>query len=399
MSGSPASMDHIELDLDMLYQMDDPEVPEGGVTQPQNRHLAEVRRSISVGARLSSPYLVMNALATVVASYGLLADSTAVVIGAMIIAMLLGPIMGLALAMVDGDTSLFRNSMVAEVLGAGLVVGIGALIGRLHFDIGITPEILSRTQPNLLDLAIALAGGAAGAYATASPRVSVGLVGVAISTALVPPLASCGICLSRGLIPQASGAFILFATNLVAIQCAASVVLYIFGFHNITQRQAGDRGYLRRLLVDGTIFVGLAVFLYFQLAATVAQRRFEELVRERLQRGIIGIPGAYLAETRFVVQGKRQIVIAVVRVPNSITPIQTAQLQTLLGKPEGRPVELHVRSLLTKETTSQGYLHEIQPDLPPADAPPDEGLLEPTPGLSDSRPATSSESQSSESAK
>lgn len=146
-----------------------------------------VRRSIEIGAKLSQPYLVMNALATAVASYGLLADSTAVVIGAMIIAMLLGPIMGIALAMVDGDIRLLRESLIAETAGALLVIFIGWLIGSVHSDIAVAGEILSRTKPNLLDLAVAVFGGAAGAYATASPRVSVGLVGVAISTALVPP--------------------------------------------------------------------------------------------------------------------------------------------------------------------------------------------------------------------
>lgn len=375
--------------------MDEQEVPEGPSESPVSRHLAGVRRSISAGAHLSSPYVVLNALATVVASYGLLANSTAVVIGAMIIAMLLGPIMGLALAMVDGDTVLFHKSLIAEVAGAVLVVAIGATIGRMHSDIGITPEILSRTQPNLLDLAIAFAGGAAGAYVTSSPRVGVGLVGVAIATALVPPLASCGICLSRGLIPQASGAFILFATNLVAIQCAASVVLYFFGFHKVTQREAGDHTYIRRLVVDGAIFIALAVFLYNQLAATVSQRRFESLVRERLQRGLLHTAGAYLAELRFALQNGNQVVVAVVRVPNSITPAQTARLQALLGKPEGRNVELHVRSLLTKETTAEGYLHELQPEAPPADAPPAPIPSDATDDLSDSRPAPSSESQSS----
>lgn len=328
---------------------------------------AEVRRSIVSGSQLTTQYLVMNSLATVVATYGLLADSTAVVIGAMIIALLLGPIMGLALALVDGDSKLFRHSITAEVVGVALVLILSAIVARVHPDLPLTQEILSRTRPNLLDLAIALAGGAAGAYATVSPRVSAGLVGVAISTALLPPLAAAGICLSKGLYPQAGGALILFLTNLVAIQCAGSIVLYSFGFHNVTHRQKDQKKFNRRLAIDAGIFVSLAVFLYFQLSVSVDQRRFESRMRDRLQLGLASLPGAYLAETRFVKTPYTEVVIAVVQVPYSIGLKETARLEAMLGDRNGRPVELHVRSMITKETTSRGYLHEIAPNDAPVD--------------------------------
>lgn len=344
---------------------------------------AEVRRSIVEGSKLSVPYIVMNALATAVASYGLLADSATVVIGAMIIAMLLGPIMGLALALVDGDTRLLRDAIVAEAVGALMVVVIGAIIGRIHIDIQVTNEILVRTKPNLLDLAVALFGGAAGAYATASPRVSVGLVGVAISTALVPPLASCGICLGRGLLPQAGGAFILFATNLVAIQCASSVVLYLFGFHHVTQRDLGDTRFVHRLVVDAGVFLVLASFLYSQLSSTIAEQQFEHHVKSCLEAGLLQIPGTYLSETRYVDLPETTIVVAVVRTPYSITTKQTATLQASLGTKNGKPIELHVRSLLTKESTAKGYLHVIEPEAGPVEIP-DESSDQTKPDSSDS---------------
>lgn len=351
-----------------------------------------IRRSIDLGARLTSPYIAMNALATVVAAYGLLANSTAVVIGAMIIAMLLGPIMGLALALVDGDVDLLKRALIAEVVGAALVLAIGFLIGKLHSDLPITAEVLSRTSPSLLDLAIALGGGAAGAYATVSPRVSVGLVGVAISTALVPPLTACGICLSHGLMEQASGSFTLFLTNLVAIQCASSVVLFAFGFHQVTNRSSTGRGFILRLGVDAAIFLALFVFLASQLTTTVQQQQFEESVKTELERGLTQIPGAYLAETRFRVVSGVDIVVAVVRVPNSITPAQTAVIQSLLPIRKGRQLELHVRSLLTKEATASGYQHELRPAAPPVEeiaAPNDQSTATSEPSTtSDRSPST-----------
>ncbi|MBS1705209.1 MAG: TIGR00341 family protein [Armatimonadetes bacterium] len=333
------------------------------------RQQQDIRRTIAVSSRISSPYLVMNALATVVAAYGLLANSTAVVIGAMIIATLIGPIMGLALALVDGDMELFRHSVFAELSGVMMVVSLGAIIGRIHIDLDITQEILSRTQPNILDLMVALAGGAAGAYATVSPRVSVGLVGVAISTALVPPLTACGICFSRGLGDLALGALILFTTNLVAIQCAASVVLFAFGYHKVTKRDPNDHGYHRRLVVDAALFVCLSIFLYRQFAMSVSEEIFRKNLRKSLEVGLRAVPGATLEDIRVRTTSERDIVVALVRVPNSITPQQTSVLQSMLVPRDSRQIELHVRSQLTKETTTEGYLHEIKPAAAPVDDP------------------------------
>ena len=356
-----------------------------------------VRQSIDLGARLDSPFIVMNALATVVAAYGLLANSTAVVIGAMIIAMLLGPIMGLALALVDGDVGLLKSAFLAEVIGAGLVLAIGFLIGKLHSELPITAEILSRTKPNLLDLAIALGGGAAGAYATVSPRLSVGMVGVAISTALVPPLTACGICLSRGLTEPASGAFMLFLTNLVAIQCASSAVLGAFGYHEVTERKMGDRGFIGRLVVDAALLSALSVFLYFRLTSTVHQQQFEESITTGIEKRLTQIPGAYLAETRFRELKDTDIVVAVIHAPNSITPAQTAAIERELTGRKGRRLELHVRSLLTKETTSSGYQFELKPTAPPVEqiAPPDEPISSGTSDRGDGgKPQAGAEPQS-----
>lgn len=140
----------------------------------------------------------MNGLATVVACYGLFENSPAVVIGAMIIAMLLGPIAGGSMGLVDRNSALVRKAL-ATLLGGFLVVYVIAfLLGIIHRDIPLTDEIYSRTTPNLMDLLIALGGGAADAYSMISPRLSVAFVGVAIAAALVPPLSSSAICLARG---------------------------------------------------------------------------------------------------------------------------------------------------------------------------------------------------------
>lgn len=184
---------------------------------------ANVRANIDLNSQFDAAYVIMNGLATVVACYGLFANSPAVVIGAMIIAMLLGPIAGVSLGLVDGNNALVGKALPTLIGGFSVVYGTAFMLGMIHHDIPLTDEIYGRTTPNLIDLLIALGGGAAGAFSMISPRLSVAFVGVAIATALVPPFSSSAICLARGEFELAFGAFLLAFTNIVAIQVAGSL--------------------------------------------------------------------------------------------------------------------------------------------------------------------------------
>jgi uncharacterized hydrophobic protein (TIGR00271 family) len=189
------------------------------------RHRASVRAAIALNSAFDVPYVTMNALATVVAFYGLLENSAAVVIGAMIIAMLLGPISGISLALIDQDDVLLRKAL-RTLVGGVIVVYVTAFgLGLAHARLPLTNEIYTRTAPNFMDLMIALAAGAAGAYSLLSPRLNTALVGAAISTALVPPLTTSALCLARGEFQLSYGALLLALTNIVGIQAAGSVVL------------------------------------------------------------------------------------------------------------------------------------------------------------------------------
>jgi uncharacterized hydrophobic protein (TIGR00271 family) len=213
----------------------------------------------------------MNVLATIVACAGLFANSPAVVIGAMVIALLLGPITGIALALVDGDTHLLRQALPTLIGGVLSVMATAFFVGKVFQAVPLTDEIMARTSPNILDLIIALAGGAAGAYATASPRLNSGLIGVAIATALVPPLASASLLLARGETLLASSAFLLAFTNIVAIQFASSVVFWLLGYHELTRRPpAGSSPWLRNMFSVGLLIV-LAVVLGLNFTQSLAK--------------------------------------------------------------------------------------------------------------------------------
>jgi len=124
--------------------------------QTTDARRAAIRESVTAGAALTRPYLAMNVAAAFIAGFGLMENSPAVIIGAMLIAMLFGPIVGIAMALAEADLRLLRRALAAEVVGAACVVGIGCLIGLSTRHLEIGSEILNRSAPNLLDLLIAL---------------------------------------------------------------------------------------------------------------------------------------------------------------------------------------------------------------------------------------------------
>ena len=179
-------------------------------------------------------FAALIVLSASIAGFGLLADSAGVVIGAMLVAPLMTPIQALGAALVQGAPRRIVSS--ALVIAAGLVgaIATGYLVATIAGG-AITPdnlphEILSRTSPGLIDLGIAIAAGAAGGYCIARPAVSNALPGVGIAVALVPPLATVGICLELDQGAHARGALLLFVTNLAAIVLASAIMIFAAGY-------------------------------------------------------------------------------------------------------------------------------------------------------------------------
>jgi uncharacterized hydrophobic protein (TIGR00271 family) len=175
-------------------------------------------------------YVTLLALAGLIASFGLYQDSVAAIIGAMVVAPLGGAMMAFAGALVTGRTRWQTISFVQVALGALMVVGIGFVVSWVMPDpLTLTPSLEARTAPGLLDLGVALAAGAAGAYVAARRTGNDALPGVAIAVSLVPPLATVGICLELGRLDDAAGAMLLFLTNFSAIVVVACIVFVISG--------------------------------------------------------------------------------------------------------------------------------------------------------------------------
>jgi uncharacterized hydrophobic protein (TIGR00271 family) len=175
-------------------------------------------------------FSVLLTLAGFIASFGLYQDSVASIIGAMVVAPLGGAIMAFAGALVTARSRWQWVTGLEAILGALAVVTIGFLVSLVLPDIlELTSSLEARTAPGLLDLGVALAAGAAGAYVTVRRTGSDALPGVAIAVSLVPPLATAGICLELGRIDDAGGALFLFVTNFAAIVVAACIVFVLAG--------------------------------------------------------------------------------------------------------------------------------------------------------------------------
>ena len=239
-------------------------------------HLAVVQK-VHEESAWSSHYLFMTLMSAGIAVLGLLLSSPAVVIGAMLISPLMGPIMGIGFAIATFDSVKLRRTAFTLALGIVLAVGFCALIVLLSPLKSVTSEIAARTRPNLFDFLVALFSGLAGSYSMIRGRHGT-IVGVAIATAIMPPLAVVGFGLATLNTTVMLGSALLFFTNLMTIAVTAAVLARLYGFAaNLSPRQTG----LQATLVVATL-VALAVPLGLSLKRiaweALASREARELV-------------------------------------------------------------------------------------------------------------------------
>lgn len=209
---------------------------------------------IQRGARLTPDFTIMIGLSVLMASFGLLADNSSVVIGAMLVAPFMTSLIGIGLALVQGNLRLMKRSAMA--MGVGLLIGflLSFLLG-LFVPLDELPlEVLARGDPNIVDMIIAFVSGMAAAYAVSRESVAESIVGVAIAAALVPPLSCIGITLAHGHILEAEGASILLITNLAAIVLGAAFMFRRLGV-------PGTRTELRSYVLARRVSITLVLLL------------------------------------------------------------------------------------------------------------------------------------------
>jgi len=317
-----------------------------------------VYEDIARGSEPKLRFYAMVAASTAIAAFGLIMNSTAVVIGAMLVAPLMTPIFGIALALVRGDATLLGRSIRAEIAGVILTVALAACFGFVIPELGVTQEMLSRTSPNLLDLLVAVFAGFAGAYAMVDEHISPALPGVAIATAIVPPLANCGLCIALGAYYGAMGSFLLFFANFLSILLVASAIFFASGmareFESITKKDVFRR-------------FGLATFGFFIVAALLSKGLYD-MVQTRHLRGSIDtvlteefshLPATEMIKVVHHKYKDKNYVLAHVHASGDIQPSRVKLMEKALENELKAPVELFVRSTLSRDISSTGSTNQV----------------------------------------
>lgn len=299
-------------------------------------------------ASWSGRFAFMIAMSAGIAILGMLLSSPAIVTGAMLISPLMAPIVGLGFALATFDWPAVRKSLLALAIGTLLAIAFTAAIVLLSPLQDMTSEILSRTRPNLFDLLVAVFSALAGGYATIRGRGET-IVGVALATSLMPPLAAVGYGLATSNLPVAGGAFALFLTNFIAIALCVSLTARFYGFgSSLTPRQT--QGQVLALVV---VFLALAVPLAVSLKQIAWEAWASRSVRSQVTREFG--PNSRIVALDPDFSGNKLVVRATV-LTDRVHGMATDDLERRLSKQLQRPVQMQLSQVLVNQGDGRAEL-------------------------------------------
>ena len=284
----------------------------------------------------------MLGLSAIISTLGLLANSVAIIIGAMIIAPLMGPIIGMAYSVAMGNRKLLRRSSLTLLKGVVLTIFASWLTASLIGLKTVDTEILSRTNPTLIDFGIAMAAGMAGAFANTRRSISSAIPGVAIAVALVPPLSVVGIGMSLGQQDIATGSLLLFTTNLICIIFFGGLVFLFQSYGSIERAKNG-------LALSTAVMFFLGIPLTFSMRELIVKQN----VRHQISNLIVSETEAFAnADIKLIsVVPKKdylQLAIEIAAPVDSISQKQVDLVGDFLSRKIGKPIKLRVEVIPTK---------------------------------------------------
>lgn len=303
-------------------------------------------------------------LSTSIATLGLLTDSPAVIIGAMLVAPLMSPILAIGLASVIGDSRILKDAISALLRGALLAIALSFLLSVININLPILylqqmpEEVLSRTHPSPIDLMIALAGGFAAAYALTRENLSAALPGVAIATALMPPLCTIGIGLAFNNMEIAGGATLLFITNAVTIAFAAGLVFFLRGFGS--RRIRREKRLPQSLFLSAGLMTLLLIPLTFYSFRFFEEASYNRQIREIITDRVTSINGSELDEMSLQRSAEGLEIVLTIRTNRLLRYDQVVALQESLVNELNQPVSLKV---------NQVFAERLDPLQPPTATP------------------------------
>lgn len=301
------------------------------MSQVSAEAIEKMRQELLEDSELNLNFMILTITACLIATFGLLSNSTAVIIGAMIVAPLMMPLRGLAFGALEGYPQLFRRSItslgVATIVALLLATFLGRLVGFPDFG----SEVLARTEPTLIDLGIAVVAGGLSGFAKVRPKVSDALAGTAIAVALMPPLCVVGLSLSQGLWQYSWGAFLLYITNLLGITVACMLVYILAGYTRPNRVLGGA------LALTGILVIPLGLSL-FQL---LRQAQLEYTLKVVLLSQTITVgQQVELVKTQINWSTKIPTVYLRVRAKEPVTPKQVRLVQEFVSQQLKQPFKL-----------------------------------------------------------
>jgi len=308
-------------------------------TPPESRLAYSELREAS---RPDRGYFVMMAVSAFIATFGLFLDSVAVIIGAMLIAPLMSPVLATGLAVSRGDPRFLTDSLKAVAQGALVAVLCAAAVALVSPELAPGREIVARIKPNLFDLAVAFASGVAGAYTFSSKDLSAMLPGVAIAAALIPPLSVVGIGVGFGNHQLVWGALLLFSANLIAIAFGGALTFIALGFYPKVKGEEGEwrfKGLVAAAVLLALVTVPMA---YFTISNIISAGR-EKNVGSVVETYLPAREGYHVASSDWVYKDGKYEVVILVYGDHPPTAERLALVRGALEDKLGKATALHVR--------------------------------------------------------
>lgn len=306
-------------------------------------------KSVLDDSSLDPEFMTMLGLSALIALFGLLQNSAAVIIGAMLISPLMNPILSAALALTLGDARLGRKAAMVLTLSIAGAIVITWLIASFLPLKQATPEILARTNPNLLDLGIAVLSGLAGTLALRSHKASVMILpGVAIAVAVIPPLAVVGFAISNRQFAAAGGAFLLFVTNLVSIIISAAVVFLLMGFRPHREDEESRLKLKYRLAISVGVLAVLSIPLIQTLRNVVGQVRLRSEIQSTLEQAF-KTEHSSVTDLNFTRNNHNLLVRATLRTTEYLDDEHVQAAEKSLRKTVGEDARLEIDQILVTQ--------------------------------------------------
>lgn len=311
------------------------------VSPQAHQHMQD---SLMTEAELDYDYIVLTVGACLIATLGLLSNSAAVIIGAMLIAPLMSPIRSIAFGILEGDLELVLEGLKALGAGTAVAVGLSAMIGFGSGFLEYGSEVASRSSPTLLDLGIAITAGGISGYAKVQTKLSSTLAGTAIAVALMPPLCVVGLGIAQFNGTLTLGASLLYLTNLLGITLACMVAFFMAGYSPF-RRARRPLGMV--LLTTSLLVVPLGI----SLVELVRQNQLEANVKRALVEDTQTFQNMQLVSSDTNWQASPPEVKMVVNASQPITPRQVELLEAYISSRMNQPFRFIFQVSEIKEVT------------------------------------------------